>query len=77
MANISVSDIKQQMDSFSYEEKRTLAHALRLSLKHKPQKIHLKRGNGKEPVITNSLIGIFKDSTVTLEQVRDERLARQ
>lgn len=77
MENIAVSDIMQQMDNFTYEEKKTLAHAFRTSLKHKPQKIHLGRGNGKEPVITNSLIGIFKDSTITIEQIRDERLAQQ
>ena len=78
MATIAVNDIVSQLDDFSYEEKRTLFQALKASIKRRrPHKIRLARGNNKEPVITKSLMGIFKDTNVTLDEVREERLARQ
>ena len=77
MSDFAVSDIMAHINDFSYAERQTLFQAFKDSLKHKPKKIRLARGNNKEPVITNSLLGIFKDTSVTLEDVRDERMARQ
>lgn len=79
MSDFAMNDIVARIDDFSYEEKQTLFQALRSSLKHqpKPRRIRLARGNNKEPVITKSLLGIFKDTSITLEDIRDERLARQ
>ena len=77
MATLAMDDIIAHINDFSYDEKRTLAQAFKAALKPKPRKIRLARGNNKEPVITNSLMGIFKNTDITLEEIRDERLARQ
>ena len=77
MATLAVNDVISQLDSFSYEEKKTLFQALKSALRRKPKKIRLARGNNKEPVITKSLMGIFKDTSITLDDIREERLARQ
>ena len=77
MSDFALSDIMAHINDFSYDDRRTLFQALKVSLKRKPKKIRLARGNGGATPITDSLIGIFKDSTVTLEEARDERLARQ
>lgn len=77
MSDYAVSDIMAHINDFSYDERKSLFQALKASLKRKPKRIRLARGNGKEAVITKSLTGILKGSTVTLEEARDERLARQ
>ncbi len=77
MSDIALHDVMAHLDDFSYEEKKTLFEVLKKALKRKPKKIRLARGNNKEPVHTKTLMGILKGSTVTLEEARDERLARQ
>lgn len=77
MSDYAVSDIMAHINDFSYDERKSLFQALKASLKRKPKRIRLARGNGKEAVITKSLTGIFKGSTVNLEEARDERWARQ
>lgn len=77
MSDFAVNDIMARLNEFSYDERKTLFQALKASLKRKPKKIRLARGNGKEAVHTKALTGILKGSTVTLEEARDERLARQ
>lgn len=78
MATMTFDDVLKNINEFSYSEKKTLFEALKKSLKktRKP-KIKLAKGNDCEPVHTMALMGILKGSTVTLEEARDERLARQ
>ncbi|WP_296328593.1 hypothetical protein [uncultured Treponema sp.] len=77
MSDYAVSDIMAHINDFSYDERKSLFQTLKASLKRKPKRIRLARGNGKEAVITKSLTGIFKDTSVTLEDAKDKRLARQ
>ena len=77
MSDFAVSDIMEHINDFSYDERKTLFQALKASLKKKPKRIRFARGNGKEAVHTKALMGILKGSTVTLDEARDERLARQ
>lgn len=76
MAAFTADEVIEHINEFSYDEKKSIFHALKASLR-RPRKIRLARGNGKEPVITNSLLGIFKDDSITLDDIREERIARQ
>ncbi|MBP5707033.1 MAG: hypothetical protein J6W76_07080 [Spirochaetales bacterium] len=77
MSDIVLYDVISHLNDFTYEEKKTLFQAVKLSMKSKPRKFKMRRENNKEPVITNSLVGIFKNTDITIEEIREERLARQ